>query len=176
LHYKNDLMLRCEIDKLVTCERFNSYCKNLTKGNLIYEDLKSQVILTLCEMNNEALATIENATAYANQIAFKEWINKYSDFNKLIEKKINEFSVELSNQIEDTETNIDKDYCITVKVIESELLNDIKKNKFPVEHYFFKAYLQHKTIRATAKHLNIPRSTVHRIIQSYRQRIKDKTE
>jgi DNA-directed RNA polymerase specialized sigma24 family protein len=159
--------VKSEIAKLFQCIKFDWYCKKLTKGNKIYEDLKSHVILILLESEPDKIKNIE---AFAKRTAYFEYINKHSLFNKQLGKE-NDI---LGTNIEaEQDEDIDNKHYITVNIIEKNLIKDIKTTSFPVEHYFFQAYLKCKTIRATAKELNISRSTVHRIVTSYKKRINE---
>ena len=158
------------IAELFTCNKFESYCKKIAAGNDLWQDLRSHVILILLTLESEQIKKIENLNAYANQIAYTEYFGKYSAFNKQLGKDHEEINTNLKNELAE---NIDEDYEFTVKIIEKDLIKEIKKNKFPVEHYFFQAYLELGTIRKTATFFNVSRSTTHRIIQTYKNRIKN---
>jgi len=173
--------MNAELIKLASCEDFKRYCKALTKGNDLYNDLISDVII---KMNGLAdLSLIKSIPQYAKTVAWNEVNRRNSDFNKkyksvglaLLITDIDEENKDKEGviiDIADEEVNIDEDYSFTVRVINKDLLKSIKEDKFPVQHELFKTYLELKTYRAVSKFYDIPRSTVHRLITEYKQRIK----
>jgi hypothetical protein len=156
------------IFRLATCEIFRKYCYSLTSGNDIYKDLINDVIIILHDKNIES----ENVDNLARVIAWREFNNKYSDFNKQFGLKE---AYELTdNIIEAEEVNIDEQHHIAINVIDKDLYKSIAADIFPFQHDVFKTYQKLKTIRAVAAYYNIPRSTIHRWIKDYRERITTK--
>lgn len=145
-------------------------CKAITNGNDVYKDLVNHTLVIILELNARELNKISNLNNYACGIAYNEYRNKYSSFNKSMGS--NE-TVELSGiEIECEETNIDKEHSILIKFINLDLIETEKKDRLPVQKIVFETYLELKTIRATAAHFDISRSTVHRFVTDYKNRIK----
>jgi hypothetical protein len=156
------------IFKLASCDKFNRYCQSITRGNDVYKDLINDVIIILYDKNIDE-KEIDNL---ARVIAWREFNNKYSDFNKKFGLK--ECHQLTDNIIEAEEDNIDEQHCIAINVIDKDLYKSIADDIFPFQYDVFKQYQKLKTIRAVSAYYNIPRSTIHRWIKDYRERITNK--
>ena len=80
-------------------------------------------------------------------------------------------SAELTGIEIESKEDIDNTFEIIIKVIDKEYYRSIAKDRFPVAHELFKAYLELKTIRAVSTHFGISRSTVGRHIKEYKELI-----
>ena len=153
---------------LASCDKFKKYCQSITRGNDVYKDLINDVIIILYDKNIED-KEIDNL---ARVIAWREFNNKYSDFNKRLGLK--ECYELTDNIIETEEDNIDEKHYIAINVIDKDLYKSIADDIFPFQYDVFKQYQKLKTIRAVSAYYNIPRSTIHRWIKDYRERITNK--
>jgi hypothetical protein len=160
------MLKESEISLLINNKSFRNACYRIAKG--MQEDLISHVVLILLELPEKEIKKINNITAYACAIAFSEFKNRKSLFNKsigLVE------SAELTGIEIESKEDIDNTFDIIIKVIDKEYYRSIAKDRFPVAHELFKAYLELKTIRAVSTHFGISRSTVGRHIKEYKELI-----
>lgn len=158
------------IFQLATNERFLKYCKAITKGNDIYKDLINDVILIMYDKDIPEYA-IENM---ARVIAWREYNSKYSEFNKKLGTKE---SFELLDNIQSIEArDIEEEHFIAINVIDRDLIKSIAEDNFPLQYEVFKMYQKLKSIRAVSIYFGISKSTIHRWIKDYRERIIQKIE
>ncbi|CAB5218298.1 Homeodomain-like domain containing protein [uncultured Caudovirales phage] len=158
------------IFQLATNERFFKYCKAITKGNDIYKDLINDVILIMYDKDIPEYA-IENM---ARVIAWREYNSKYSEFNKKLGTKE---SFELLDNIQSIEArDIEEEHFIAINVIDRDLIKSIAEDNFPLQYEVFKMYQKLKSIRAVSIYFGISKSTIHRWIKDYRERIIQKIE
>lgn len=156
------------IESLYNYPQFISYCKKIA-GNEMWEDLRSTVIERLLVLEVEKFNDIKNLPAFANRIAFNEKFCRTSVFNKELGNDLTYGLI--APTVESEIETIDKDYFCAINVIEKDLLKELGKENYPVEHYVFKVYLQEGTIRKVSEYLNISKSTIHRILTTYKKRI-----
>jgi len=145
-------------------KKFKYSCKKIAKG--LADDLQQHVLLILLETDLTNVVNIEN---YATSIAYSEFCNRKSKFNK-------QLGVIESNDLTGIEVaeqpfNIDEQHSIVIKIINKEYFKSIRENRFPVGHELFKKKLELKTIRAVADYFNMAKSTVHDHIRDYKKSI-----
>ncbi len=158
------------IFQLATNDRFLKYCQSITKGNDIYKDLVNDVILIMYDKDIPEYA-IENM---ARVIAWREYNSKYSEFNKKLGTKE---AFELLDNIQSIETrDIEEEHFIAINVIDRDLIKSIAEDNFPLQYEVFKMYQKLKSIRAVSIYFGISKSTIHRWIKDYRERIIQKIE
>lgn len=163
---------------LATSQSFVSYCKEITKGNDIYRDLVNDTILILSELKAE----VRNIENLGKVIAWRQYNNKWSDFNKAIgaqEKSstsINECAL-MDGHDDSLESNEEKElYHNITASIEADAALHTAAGDDPTEHHVFAAYIKLGTVRAVSKHYGISKSTIGRMVKGYRERIRSKIE
>lgn len=141
------------------------YSFRVTKGNDLYKDIVSEVILYLYEMDNTKFNQITDLKSYVCKMIWFSWNSSTSPFYR---KYRNDLDV------------IQKDYgFVEVDSVLEELNvieNDIEssKNRVAFEVRLFKMYVDLGSYREVAKKVDIPVMTCYKLINSVREKMKKK--
>lgn len=146
------------------------YAFKIAKGNDLYRDCLSELILVLGEMDEVRLIELNNnkqLVPYCCKVIYLSFNSPTSPFYKKYIKP------ELSDEIQDY--SIDELGLINIEELEASIVKleeEISKKRFPSEVRLFELYKELGSYRAVAKKVNIPVMTVFYIIEGFKQEIK----
>ncbi len=150
---------RTEVVQKLSESKYLSICKRLTKGR-DYRDLHQELILHFLELPENLIHNIQKPDAYI----YRTLLSMISKRGRFYEKYRTYYCEEIKEAKEDQPEEV-KESDLTKVEIE---LN----NLYWADKEILKIYLEKKTIRKTAKALNIPISSTKVIIDRAKQTIK----
>lgn len=158
------------INTLANNEQLKAYARKTTKGNTLWEDIISEMLLYLMELPEERFIQIyrsEGLQSYCYKIIHLSWNSENSPFYK----KYKQLEPKTDNVDFEYDPEIDITYKKCVKAVKM-LKYDVSKSGMPTKAILFDLYLQHGSYRKIAKQLNIPTMTIFKIINNIKDEIK----
>lgn len=153
-------------------EALKRYAKQTTKGDDLWKDVISEMIISLYDMPEERFIAIyqsEGLISYCYKIIHLSWNSQTSPFYRkyrLLEPKIDNEEFEY-----DKEIDILYPKCIQAM---KDLRAEVEPFRHPTEAKIFDLYLQLGSYRKTARELRLPTMTVFNIINGFKEQIKAK--
>lgn len=160
------------LNSIVKNEQLKSYARKTTKGNSLWEDIISEMLLCLYEMPEERLIEIyrtQGLVSYCYKIIHLSWNSPNSPFYK----KYRAPEPQTDNELFEYDPEIDIKLRKCKKAM-SELQYDVSASGMPTKKILFEAYIQTGSIRKTAKMFNIPTMTMAYIITNTRKELLQK--
>lgn len=185
------------INTLANNEQLKAYARKTTKGNTLWEDIISEMLLYLMELPEERFIQIyrsEGLQSYCYKIIHLSWNSENSPFYKKYKRESSDlttdrifeqanpgiyfqtknsysFEMEHRDKSEPYNHEIDITYKKCVKAVKM-LKYDVSKSGMPTKAILFDLYLQHGSYRKVAKQLSIPTMTIFKIINNIKDEIK----
>lgn len=147
--------------------QLKSYAFKVSKGNSLRDDIISEMIISLNEMNDEKLYRLydnKELINYCYKIIWLSWNSATSPFYiKYIKENKQDFIV--------SETK--KKYCEALIFDELKEM-EIKMQRFPTEIKVFEIYLKLGSLREVAKETGIPHTTVQYLVNRVKSELLKK--
>lgn len=145
------------LEEIFKNSELKSYAFKVAKGNSLYEDIISEIILYLNNLDDSKLFRLYESKeifSYCYKIIWLSWNSTTSPFYiKYLKKNSQDFII--------SETK--KKYC------EAYLLDELNKmekliSRFPTEIKVFEVYLKLGSLRKVSKETGIPHTTVQYLV------------
>lgn len=151
-------------------EYLKAYARKTTQGNSLWEDIISEMIISLYEIPEERFIAIyqsEGLQSYCFRIIYLSWNSPNSPFYR----KYRVEEPRTDNETFEYNPEIDILYTKCKEQVDC-LINDISSSGMPTKAIIFDLYLKHGSIRKVAKELKIPTMTIFNIIHGIKEKIK----
>lgn len=163
------------INEVANSKDYITLCKNITKGNELWEDLFQELIIILCEKDPKVIEDLyqkKELKWFIVKILQNQYISKTSDFHKKYG-----FSQKTTEIIE-TKTEIyevDNDYYNQIVDFEKQkvVFNNVGEW---YENRLFLAYINEGSQRKLESKTGISRNAIKNTLDQYIQKLKDKAE
>lgn len=160
---KNEILLF-----VYNSNNIKSSAKRITKGDDLYNDLLSELLIIVSELDFEFVNDLYSR-GKLEAWCWKTMYYQYTQPHMAFYKKYRSF--ETTNAIEYDETNVDEIHAEVV-----ELMNRIEKRiaqkRFPTELRLLELYVKHGTYRAVGKEVNISFKTAQYLVKQITETIK----
>lgn len=165
------------INEIANSKEYKDLCRNITKGNSLWEDLFQELILILCEKEPakiEELYSKGQLKWFIVTILQNQYKSNTSDFYK-DHIRFSQRSTELfdSPQIEESKEQIEDVLQVVDHVKEKEVF-DTTSDWY--ENKLFKSYLHESSFRKLERNTGISRVAINNTILQYVRKLKQKAE
>ena len=158
------------LSSILKNESLIRYAKKTTNGNLLWEDIMSEMTLYLYEIPEDRFISIyrsEGLLSYCYKIIHLSWNSPRSDFYR-------------KYRVEEPRTeNVTFEYNPEIDILYNKCKDEINKiteeissSRYPTESKMFEIYLECGSYRKTAKKLQLPTMTVFNLINGFKEKIK----
>lgn len=152
------------------------YSYKIAKGNDLYKDIISEIIIHLSELEDEKFNKINDLKSYVCKMIYFSWNSPTSPFFRKFRNDRDFLIKDVFTYDEEIETKEESKY-IDIKNFKTELgeiENRISEKRYPSEIKLFELYLELKSYRAVAKLVGIPASSVHHQVNRVIEEMKNK--
>jgi DNA-directed RNA polymerase specialized sigma subunit len=161
---RNDILLFIYNSKSI-----KSSAKRITKGDDLYNDLISELLIILSDMDLNYLITLYNKNIleiYCYKIMYYQYTQPHMAFYKKY-RSFESTTVEMYTNDE----NIDEIYDEVVYVI-NKIEKKVSQKRFPTEFKLLELYVEHGTYRKVGALVDISFKTVHYMVKNLIEKIK----
>lgn len=164
-------MDRAHIVSSIITSDLERYAFKVSKGNDLWKDSISELVISLYEMDEEKLISLFNRGELAPYCYKILWFSFNSESSPFYRKYIKpEQTSELINyDLEFEEVDVE-----VIRGFINSLEAEISKKRFPSEVRLFELYSELGSYRAVAKKVNLPVMTCFYIIEGFKNEIKKK--
>lgn len=163
-----------KISLLFSDKTIYNYAYKVAKGNDLYKDIVSEIIIYFYELSVEDFEKIKDLKSYACKMIYYSWNSATSPFYKKY-KNDRDFTLKdvflLDEEDEKESNHID---IIEFKKELTQIEKNISQKRFPCEVRLCELYLEMKSYRAVANLLGIPATTVHYQVNKVISEMKNK--
>jgi DNA-directed RNA polymerase specialized sigma24 family protein len=139
------------------------YAYKVAKGNDLYRDIVSDVLLYLYDLPSEKFDKINDLKSYVCKMIYFSWNSATSPFYR---------KYRLDNDFKVKENVIFEEDAITKELEQIEMR--ISKKRYPTEVRLFELYVELGTYRAVSEALGIPLKSVHYQVKKVIEEMKNK--
>lgn len=165
------------IEDIAKSKDYKNLCKNITRGNILWEDLFQELIIILCEydpLKIEALHENGGLKFFIVRILQNQYRSDHSPFHKT-HVKFKQSSTELDGIERQVETvTQDQHYA---SIVEYECQRTVFKNSRDwYQNNLFKGLLKEGSLTKLSTKTGISRSAITRAVYEYIDKLKLKAE
>lgn len=142
--------------------------KKITKGDDLYNDLLSELLIIVSEMDIDVLKDLylrNKLESYCWKIMYYQYTQPHMAFYKKYR------SFETSNGIEYSDDNVDEMYA-NVIILMDKIEKHIAKKRYPSEVRLLELYAEHQSFRAVGRELGIAYNTVKYMVNNFTEKIR----
>lgn len=157
------------IEQLYKDKKIDDACKKITKGNDLWQDLKNELFIILCEYNQNTLIEINNKKQimyFIVRILLNLYNSKTSTFYKKY-KHINDEVIDLKNI-----RHIEDETSYSEELDNIELAFEIADLSW-YERGIANLYIQEKSFRKLSKKLDIPTRSLCETMKDVKRKTHD---
>lgn len=149
-----------KLSLIFTDRNVTDYAYKVAKGNDLYKDIISEIIISLYDLPEDKFEKITDLKSYVCKMIYFSWNSQTSPFYKKFRNDRDFVVKEDLSFDEEIEENKYIDLFEFKRKL-TEIESNISKKRFPSEIKLCELYLEHKSYRAVANLLDIPVTSVH---------------